>query len=217
MRKIDKTVILSAQYKKWLDHLNQDKVKHPSQSDKYYNDVLMNLLHCQKGVCAYTEMIVCNPVLLSEDKWENGRYKCKEIERFGSLEHFDPKLKEEKYWDWDNLFVVSLDINVKKGDKEVDEILKPDTPEYDPFKLLEYSEQTHLFVPHRDIEDVSLRERIKKMIKVLQINHDTVSYKRKTFFYQITWQDKVDRSIIIDRFFTAYQMVMSARKRNNGI
>ncbi|MCU0289599.1 MAG: hypothetical protein MUF15_24800 [Acidobacteria bacterium] len=216
MRKIDKTRIISTQYKNWLDQLNHDNVKHPSQSDKYYDDVLMSLLHCQKGVCAYTEMIICNPALLSEDKWENGRYKCKS-ERFGSLEHFDPKLKEDKYWDWDNLFVVSLDINVKKGDKEVDDILKPDTPQYDPFKLLEYNEQTHLFVPHRDIEDNTLRERIKKMIKVLHINHDTVCYKRKTFFYQITWQNNVDRSIIIDRFFTAYHMVMEAKQKNNAI
>lgn len=217
MRKIDKTVILSTQYKKWLDQLNRDKAKHPSQSDKYYDDVVMNLLHCQKGVCAYTEMLVCNPELLTEDKWEDGWYKPEKVERFGSLEHFDPQLKEDKYWEWDNLFVISLDINVKKGAKEVDEILKPDSPAYDPFKLLEYNEQTHLFVPHRDIEDNSLRERIKKMIKVLHINHDTVCYKRKTFFYQINWQGKAARPIIIDRFFTAYQMVMDAKQKNNAI
>lgn len=218
MRKIDKTRILSTQYKKWLDRKNQDKTKkHPAKNRYYYNDVVMNLLHCQKGVCAYTEMLVCNPELLTEDKWENGRYKSQKVERLGSLEHFDPLLKEDKYWEWDNLLVISLDINVKKQDKEVDDILKPDTPQYDPFKLLEYNAQTHLFIPHRDIEDNSIRERIKKMIKVLHINHDTVCYKRKTFFYRLAWEDKVDMLPVIDHFFTAYQMVMAARKRNNAI
>lgn len=212
MRKIDKTGILSTQYKNWLDQLNRDKVKHPGQNRNYYIDVVMNLLYCQKGVCAYTEMIICNPELLTEDKWENGRYKYKKVDRLGSLEHFNPRLKEDKYWEWDNLFAISLDINVKKGDKEVDDILKPDTPQYDPFKFLEYNEQTHLFAPHRDIEDKALIERIKRMIRVLQINHNTVCYERKTFFHRIAWHGRVDRTIVIDRFFTAYQMVMAARK-----
>jgi hypothetical protein len=214
MRKIDKTKVLSTQYKKWVDRLNRDKVKHPAQTRTYYNDVMMNLLHCQKGVCAYTEMIICNPELLDEENWKNGRYKSKKIDRLGSLEHFDPQLKKDKSWEWDNLFAISLDINVKKGAKEVDGILKPDSPQYDPFKLLEYNARTHLFVPHRDIEDNDLRERIKRMIKVLQVNHDTVCYQRKTFFYRIAWQGKVDRQPEIDRFFTAYQMATAVKKEN---
>ena len=211
MRKIDKTKILSTQYKKWVDRLNRDKVKHPDQNRTYYNDVMMNLLHCQKGVCAYTEMIICNPELLSEENWKNGGYKYKKVERLGSLEHFDPRLKKDKYWEWDNLFAISLDINVKKGAKEVDDILKPDSPQYDPFKLLEYNARTHLFVPHRDIEVRDLRERIKRMLKVLQVNHNTVCYHRKTFFNRIAWHGNVDMQPKIDRFFTAYQMAADAK------
>jgi hypothetical protein len=55
MRKIDKTKILSVHYKKWLDQVSRDNVKHPQRST-YYDDVVMNLLHCQKGACAYTEI-----------------------------------------------------------------------------------------------------------------------------------------------------------------
>jgi hypothetical protein len=214
MRKIDKTKILASQYKKWLDRLNRDKIKHPTQDRTYYNDVMMNLLHCQKGVCAYTEMIICNPELLKEENWENGKYKSKKVDRLGSLDHFDPRLKKDKYWEWDNLFAISLDINVKKGTKEVDDILKPDSPRYNPFKLLEYNAITHLFGPHRGIEDRDLRERIKRMIKVLQLNHNTVCYHRKTFFYRIAWNGNVNKQTEIDRFFTAYQMVTAARKEN---
>jgi len=213
MRKIDKTKILSTQYKKWVDRLNRDKVEHPKKRT-YYNDVMMNLLHCQKGVCAYTEMIICNPELLAEENWKNGRYKSKKVDRLGSLEHFDPRLKKDKYWEWDNLFAISLDINVKKGAQEVDDILKPDSPQYDPFKLLEYNERTHLFVPHRDIEDMDLRERIKRMLKVLQVNQNTVCYHRKTFFYRIAWQDEVNIEPEINCFFTAYQMVTAVKKEN---
>ena len=212
MRKIDKTKILSTQYKKWVDRLNRDKVKHPKKRT-YYNDVMMNLLHCQKGVCAYTEMIICNPELLDEENWKNGRYKSKKVDRLGSLEHFDPQLKKDKYWEWDNLFAISLDINVKKGAQEVDDILKPDSPQYDPFKLLEYNSRTHFFVPHRDIEDKDLRERIKRMLKVLQVNHNTVCYHRKTFFNRIAWHGKVDMKPKIDRFFTAYQMAAKAKNK----
>lgn len=212
MRKIDKTKILSTQYKKWLVRLNRDRIIHPAQN-RYYNDVMMNLLHCQKGVCAYTEMIICNPKLLDEENWQNGSYISKNVERMGSLEHFDPHLKKDKYWDWDNLFVISFDINVKKGAQEVDDILKPDSPQYDPFKLLEYNTHTHIFTPHRDIEEEDLRERIKRMLKVLQINHNTVCYYRKTFFYRISWLDKVKIQPKIDCFFTAYQMAAAAKQK----
>ena len=216
MRRIDKTKILSTHYKKWLVRLNRDKIKHPSQKRTYYNDVMMNLLYCQKGVCAYTEMRLCDPELLNEDNWEEGKYKSGKVDKFGSLDHFDPRLKKDKYWEWDNLFAISLDINVKKGAKEVDEILKPDSPLYDPFKLLEYNARTHLFVPHRDIEDRDLRERIKRMLKVLQVNHHTVSYHRKTFFNRIAWHGKVGKQPEIDRFFTAYQMAEAEKKEKNN-
>ncbi len=78
MRRIDKTEILSTQYKKWVDNLDGLQEEHPPDSRKYRVDVIMNLLYCQKGVCAYTEMLIIDPSSWSKDSWLNGRYKEKE-------------------------------------------------------------------------------------------------------------------------------------------
>jgi len=214
MRKIDKTKILSVEYKKWLDKLNRDQMNHP-QRGIYHDDVVMNLLYCQKGVCAYTEMALCDHDLLREDKWEKGRYKLKKHEKpqcLGELEHFDPKLKKDKYWEWDNLFVVLEKINRRKGTKEVDEILKPDSPGYNPMVLLEYDEDYHVFYPSPDIEDDILIERIERMITVLQLNFDFVRQERRKFLTKAIELGEMNRPIEIDRFFTAYQMVAAAKE-----
>jgi len=84
--------------------------------------------------------------------------------------------------------------------------------DYDPFKLLEYNARTHLFVPHRDIENSDLRERIKRMLKILQVNHNTVCYHRKTFFNRMAWHGNVNTQPEIDCFFTAYQMATAVKK-----
>ncbi|UCH95275.1 MAG: hypothetical protein JSV88_00130 [Candidatus Aminicenantes bacterium] len=212
MRKIDKTNILSVQYKKWLDKLNRDKVKHP-QSSTYYDDVVMNLLHCQKGICAYTEMSLCNPGLLDEDNWKKGRYNKKRPEPIGELDHFDPKLKKNKYWEWENLFVVLERINRKKGSKEVDYILKPDSSDYDPMVLLEYNEKYHIFIPHTEIEDEAIRKRIHRMIEVLHINYDFVCRERRRFLKVAFKSREMEAPVEIDRFFTAYQMAVAAKEK----
>lgn len=217
MKKIDKTKILSSKYKGWLDKLNRDKVKHPDNSSStYYYDVVMNLLHCQKGVCAYTEMFLCNPSLLGEDKWENGRYKLKKLKKpecFGELDHFDPKLKKNKYWEWDNLFVIASKINKRKGKKEVDDILKPDSPGYDPMKLLEYNEKYHIFIPHTGIKNKTKRKRIQRMIEVLHLNFDLVCRERRRFLKEVFKSRDIGQPIEPDRFFTAYQMAGVAREK----
>lgn len=133
MQFIDKSdsQILSTEYKQWVDGLEKGNNVHPENS-KYRPDVVMNLLYCQKGVCAYTEMRLCASELVSKSKWKNGRYKEPPPDKFGSLEHFDPRLKIERFWKWENLFMVHSDINTKKGRRDVDDILKPDSPGYDP-------------------------------------------------------------------------------------
>ena len=195
-----------------MGELNHSKEKHP-HSRKYYFDVVMNLLHCQDGVCAYTEEFLCNPKLLSEDKWANGRYKIKKPRRYGQLDHFNPKLKEDKCWEWDNLFVIHSDINRDKWAKEVDDILKPDSPEYDPWKLLEYDESLNVFFPHSGLDDESVRERISRMIEVLQLNHDTVRCKREIFLIEVFERRELGREIKIHQFFTAYQMALTAKEK----
>lgn len=205
MRRIDKTKILSSKYKEWLDKLNRDKVKHP-QSRIYYTDVVMNLLHCQKGVCAYTETPLCLPELFDESNWEEGKYKISEPEPSGELEHFDPKLKEDRRWEWDNLFVVDAVINRKKRNKEVDDILKPDSAQYSPDKYLEYDVDTHCFIPNTGIEDETLRQRIKRMISVLHLNYASVRNEREIYLTMVFKLREVSRPIRINCFFTACRM-----------
>jgi hypothetical protein len=212
MRKIDKTRILSTEYKKWVDELNCKEEKHPSESKRFKKDVMMNLLHCQKGVCAYTEMFLCDFNLITEDNWENGRYRLRKPQRFGELEHFDPKLKKNKFWEWENLFVVHADINRLKGVQEVDDILKPDSPVYDPMVLLKYDIDFHVFYPHPSIKNKTIRERIRRMIKILQINYGPVRSKRRKFLKMVFELREFAQTVEVGCFFTAYQMAAAARK-----
>jgi hypothetical protein len=214
MRKIDKKKILAKEYKEWVDKLNRDKVVHPQKNNTYYYDVLMNLLYCQKGVCAYTEMFLCSDHLLDENNWENGRYKFNKPECLGELDHFDHKLKQDKHWEWDNLFVVLEKVNRRKGTKEVDDILKPDSPGYDPMVFLEYNEKYDTFIPHTGIRDEGTKERIQRMIEVLQLNFDPVRRERRRFLKEVFKSQNMDEPIKIDRFFTAYQMAAAEKKEN---
>ncbi|MCK4763794.1 MAG: hypothetical protein KAW12_16450 [Candidatus Aminicenantes bacterium] len=212
MRKIDKSKILSTEYKKWADKLDRDKAEHPHDSRSYYYDVFMNLLHCQKGVCAYTEMFLCNPALLEENNWKKGGYIKEKPECLGELEHFDPALKRDRYWQWGNLFVIASKINKRKGRKEVDDILKPDAPHYNPFELLEYNEKYHIFIPHTGIEDEEKRERIRRMIEVLHLNFDFVRRERRKFLKGISRLEDFQQPEEVDRFFTAYEMTVSVTR-----
>jgi hypothetical protein len=214
MRKIDKTRILSRTYKGWVDKLNRDKVVHPQKNNTYYYDVFMNLLYCQKGVCAYTEMFLCSDHLLDENNWENGRYNSKKPGFLGELDHFDHQLKAGKYWEWDNLFVVLEKVNRRKGTKEVDKIFKPDTPGYDPMVFLEYNEKYDIFIPHKGIKDEIKKECIQRMIEVLQLNFDPIRRERRRFLKAVLKSQNMNDPIRIDRFFTAYQMVTAAKKEN---
>jgi len=52
MRRIDKSTILSKNYKTWLESLSDEHPKYNSSNNKYYNDIKMSLLYCQNGLCA---------------------------------------------------------------------------------------------------------------------------------------------------------------------
>jgi len=206
MRKIDKSKILSVDYKKWVDELDKKKLVHPKASRTTYIDIVMNLLHCQKGLCAYTEMRLCKPGHLTEDNWENGCYKGRNPKRFGELEHFNPDLKKAKYCEWSNLFVAASDINRRKGKQEVDDILKPDSPNYDPYELLEYDTETHFFVPNQGIENEEIRTRVDRMIDILQLNHDTVYTEREEYLTNARECLELKGKFNVSKFFTACKM-----------
>ena len=203
MKKIDKTQQLSTLYKAWENDLEKKNLPHPkynSSQGEYYKDIVMDVLRCQNGLCAYTEVQLCPSKYLIPDNWEKGRYKGGIEGRVhnGQLEHFDETLKwkdkkdittnqttdddkrvyQHKDWLWSNFFMVESDTNNLKGTKTVDSILKPDAEDYDPFKLFEYSKATHHYIPNTDLPETD-RKRIKNMIDVLGLNFENVRDKRK--------------------------------------
>jgi len=187
MRKIDKTQILSTEYKKWEEDFEKNNLPHEKYkaSHKYYKDVVMNLLFCQKGLCAYTEVQLCSQEAIEKSKWVDGKYQFEIKVNDGDLEHFDESLKSKsndeigiKDWLWSNLFMVDTNRNRNKGTKEVDEILKPDFESYNEFELFDYNTDTHFFVANFSLP-TDIRIRIKKMIDVLGINFPNLVDKRK--------------------------------------
>lgn len=187
MRKIDKTLILATKYKEWEENFEEKGLPHDkydSSNGDYYLDIVMNLLHCQKGLCAYTEIQLCGKEYLSLEKWEEGTYKGVKANN-GALEHFDESLKSKKKdivgkkdWLWANFFVIDSDTNTRKGAKTVDYILKPDTVDYEPFVYLEYDANIHHFVPNPTLSEAE-KTRVRNMIEILGLNFPNIVDKRK--------------------------------------
>lgn len=173
MQKIDKSNVLSRQYKAWVDALVGDHPKYNS-SHKYVKDIKMSLLACQNGLCAYTEELLCDPDLIAHINWsDEGKYS-KELNNKnlvnGDLEHFDCSLKETRAYLWDNLFMVNSNINCRvKGTNPIHSILKPDTIDYDPNKYLQFNDELNLFTPHNDLLE-SEKSDVEEMIITLGLN-----------------------------------------------
>jgi len=210
MRKIDKSTILSVKYKEWVEGLEVDN--HPeynSSKNKYYHDIKMSLLYCQKGLCAYTEQLLCDTKYLDQANWDSEKYiKVLSIEDKhaiqGDLEHFDESLKSDNGWLWDNLFVVVTHNNCRiKGSKSIKPILKPDSPDYDPYKYLTFDSEEGIFGANGALDDAK-REEVEYMIKTLGLN--CIADDRKRQIKQ--WLDMKDMGIEIDvyRYVTAWEM-----------
>ncbi len=177
MRKIDKREILSTKYKLWEEGLE----KHPNyySSHKYMTDIKMNLLYCQKGLCAYTEEALCDIEQLDIKYWKDGVYSLELDSQNlvnGDLEHFDCDLKENKAYLWDNLFMVNSNINCRvKGTKPIKNILKPDSKEYDEYKYLEFDHTINKFLPNVKLSQEDKND-VLEMIETLGINSN--AFKR---------------------------------------
>jgi len=173
-------------------------------------DVLVSLLYCQKGLCAYTEILIarenrCSPILFNK----KGRYlkRDEELGFSAQLDHFDSDLKDKKGWDGDNFFAVSDKINIIKSDKPVDNILKPDLPDYDPYKLLAYDEQEHIFYVNPDIENENMIQRIQYMIKVLGLNYGTIKDMRTEYLNEKMELVELGIEKEAYQFVTAFEMI----------
>lgn len=211
MRKINKEIskISSIEYTKWLDNLEQNGLKHP-KSRTFYDDVIMDIYRIQEGVCAYTERFICPDELYRIDNWTDGKYVIQDEEEFkrtdhaGELEHFNPELKENKYWLWDNFFMIDSTINSRKSDRKVVTYLKPDLQDYSPEKYFDYDEKTHRFIPNTEIENEDMIKEIQYMIDdVLFLNHGVIKNDRRDFINDVKQKIKLNLTYKIDRFFTA--------------
>ena len=215
MQKIHKNydTILSTKYKKWVDNLEDKNKKHPD-SRTYYDDIVMELYRCQKGVCAYTERFICPSSLYKSDNWIDGDYKItdeaefKRTDHAGELEHFDHHLKKDKYWLWDNLFMIDSTINSRKSNKDIVDYLKPDSEDYSPEKYFDYDEETHRFIPNTDL-DIDQRKEIKDMIdNVFYLNHGVILNDRRDFIKELRTKITNKSDYKFDRFFTATEMCL---------
>lgn len=215
MQKIDKNydTILSTKYKKWVDNLEKNKKTHPD-SRTYYDDIVMELYRCQKGVCAYTERFICVPSLYESSNWTDGDYKIsnetefKRTDHAGELEHFDYDLKKNQYWLWSNLLMIDSTINSRKSNKDVVYYLKPDSEDYSPEKYFDYDEETHRFVPNTDL-DIEQRTEIKDMIdNVFYLNHGVILNDRRDFINDLKAKINNKSTYKFDRFFTATKMCL---------
>lgn len=185
MRKIDKNCDLSIVYKAWEADLEARNEAHPKYGntktkEEYYLDIVMQLHRCQGGLCAYTERLLCHKTHFRKSHWKDGKYVSAKPDNNieGHLDHFDSNLKSiktdakgRKDWLWDNFFIIHGHINsIVKGGKSVDDILKPDTKDYDPFKLLDYDFATHSFIPSKTLDNGKAK-RIEKMLATLGVNY----------------------------------------------
>ncbi|SFV50592.1 hypothetical protein MNB_SV-12-15 [hydrothermal vent metagenome] len=132
-------------------------------------------MYCQKGLCAYSEKELCNPKFITLENWNKDKYK-RELSREekgsikGDLEHFDESLKSKKAWLWENLFIVDTHINCRiKGQKSIKSILKPDSPNYDPYKYLDFDFETGRFIPNMSLSQQEIED-VLYMITTLGLN-----------------------------------------------
>ena len=217
MRKLDKSKILSTKYKAWEETLENNAENHPkynSTSGKYFTDIFTNLLNIQGGLCAYTEKFLCKPEKVKDTNWIDGRFKTQDLTikpfcKGGNLEHFNPDFKKNKAWLWDNLFFVDTDVNNYKSKKPVSNILKPDTDDYDEFKLLEYDKDEHIFIANVDLEEEE-ETQINDMIETLGIN--LVKDEREVYFEEkieniVLKKTKTWQNTKIYQFPTAFEMI----------
>ncbi len=218
MKKIDKSAILSRDYKNWLNGLEDiDHPKYNSSNGEYYNDIKMSLLYCQNGLCAYTERELCDPKFFTSDNWNENKYirnltdnDKKTIK--GDLEHFDESLKEKKAWEWNNLFIVDTHINCRvKGRKFVKNILKPDTEDYDPNKYLKFDFEAGIFSSNTNLTDKEKQD-VEEMISTLGINCYNFERKKKLKNYLLL--KELGENPKIDEYFTAWEMTLESLDNN---
>ncbi len=214
MRKIDKSKILSVEYKLWLEGLDGN---HPNyySSHKYIQDIKMSLLFCQKGLCAYTEELLCSPKLIRRENWnEKGYVTNLSNENLinGDVEHFDCTLKDTMAYLWDNLFMVNSNINCRvKQTKAIRNILKPDSEDYDEYKYLEFDHEENLFIPNINLSKENKKD-VLEMIITLGINKN--AFKRERYIKSLIEDFELDLKLKQPyEYITSWNMTLENLKK----
>lgn len=197
---------------------NNGKYPKYNSSYKYYTDVFVNLLICQKGLCAYSEMALDFGYSEKNEAnfWENNRFIGEKPNIDADIEHYKAKsnCNQECDWDWNNLFLVSIHINQRiKRDKPVFAFMNPNNKEYSPKKYLLYNFDTQMFIPKPSLDNKTYNE-VDETLNTLGINtSETVKSRRKTLlldFITEVYNKKYTYSEIkktkLREFFTAFEM-----------
>lgn len=210
MKKLNKTISFATEFAKWYaDHQTS---KYNSSNNEFYSDVLYELLIIQEGLCAYTEYRLVDESILKTIKkgFANGKYNSNYRPQIpAQIEHFSKQGKLESGWNWDNLFAAFTDINLKKNKLEdkygINEILKPDSPEYSPSKYLRYDAVEHIFTPLLS-SDHSDYQKVFDMIIVLGLNNDFIKMKRREYLEQVKFNEEIlGKEQAVHQFHTAYE------------
>lgn len=214
MRKLNKTDLLALEYKNWEDAIPKG-TNHPgynsSKGRRFYYDIIANLIWVQKGLCAYTEYKLQDFDKCAAAYWQDARFS--KFDFAGELDHYDPSLKQNQAWLWDNFFLIDSDVNSKKvkGSKSPKGILKPDKGDFDPHFYLEYNIDEHFFKPSPE-RTIQEQQDIFHDITVLGLNWQPTVERRKAYLldkiidvtYQKLTYDEAYGSLY--QFFTAFEL-----------
>lgn len=212
MRKLDKKITLSTKYEEW--YKSNITHKYDSTSNKFYHDVFFELLIIQQGLCAYTELRLIESENLDRLKagFVDGKYTVDYKPAVpAQIEHFSKARKITSGWDWNNLFVAFMGVNLKKNPLEdkygIDNILKPDTLKYNPHKYLIYDASLHIFIPNSTLSKTEYKK-VFNMILVLGLNNDWIKMERKGYLEAIKEKESWSQNKqTINQFHTAYSMM----------
>jgi hypothetical protein len=214
MQPLDKTQVFAKPYKTWQDNLTATNTNHPaynSSKGEFYYDIIANLIWVQKGLCAYTEYRLQAFEKCAEKFWDNGKFQ--KFDFAGELDHYDPTLKANQSWLWDNFFLIDADINSKKvkGNKQPNGILKPDKADFNPADFLEYEIATHLFIPSRLLQPEE-QYRVLHDIDTLGLNWQPIKERREEYLNEFLLDVKYKKITFVDamnkltQFFTAFRL-----------
>jgi hypothetical protein len=222
MKKIDKSKKIASVYHVWLKNLKNKKQPAYDASFRFYKDVLFNLLICQNGLCAYTEIRLLSDedVKKTQKDFKKGRYTGLLKDFPFDIEHFDSRLKENYGWKWDNLFAVFSVINQKVKRREeqklldkgssVHEILKPDKSAYDPVVLLKYDVIENIFYPNTANLNATEITEVQEMIICLGLNSGFIKMKRGEYLAELGMRQNFGETVSPHQFITAWNMRAAA-------